>query len=383
MIPDTVLNAMHQASPDIYGKEITQLVDSVLQDLKAVARTTGHATIYICNGHGVWEASLTNLFSPGDHILVLETGIFAHWWGRYAQSFGIEVERIDFGPRNSVDADCVAERLTEDTSGSIKAILVAQVDTASSVLNDIPAVSEAIKAANHPALLMVDCIASLACEEFRMDEWNVDVALAASQKGLMMAPGLGFLFCNSRAFEISRSAELRTPYWDWQPRIEAEAFYQIFAGTVPAQQIFGLSESLNMIVRQEGLDAAIRRHHNLAQAIWAAVDEWGSGGTLEFNIENAANRSHAVTTLRTGASSASQLRNWVSENAGLSLGVDLLSGPDDPTGEGVFRIGHMGHVNPHMILGALASIEAGFETIAFPRGKGAVEAAAAKLAERL
>ncbi|MCY3879062.1 MAG: aminotransferase class V-fold PLP-dependent enzyme [Rhodobacteraceae bacterium] len=379
VIPDRVLNAMHRASPDIYSTELRDLTSGLIDDLKGLVRTKGEAAIYIANGHGAWEASVSNLFSRGDTVLVLETGLFANGWGGFASALGVNVETIDFGMRSDVDCERLAETLKQDSDGRIKAVLTVHVDTASSVRNDITAISKAIQAAGHPALLLVDCIASLACDDFQMDEWGADVVLAASQKGLMLAPGLAFVFFNQRALQAGRSADLRTPYWDWQRRVDPDEFYQRFCGTAPTSLLFGLHESLQMLIHEEGLASVFERHERLARAIWSAVGMWGQGGPLEFNIPDPSKRSHAVTAIRAGPPYGSKLRDWVSRNAGLNLGIGLgMSTPEDSEATGSFRIGHMGHINPHMILGALASIEAGFEAIGYRRGRGALEAAAAE-----
>ena len=383
VVPDRVLNAMHRASPDIYSAEFQSVSEGVLTDLKRVARTCGHVAVYISNGHGAWEASVTNLFSPGDSVLVLSTGLFAAGWGGFAEGLGVKTETIEFGVRSDIDAARVAERLAADTERRIKAVIAVHVDTASSVRNDIGSLADAIRAAGHPALLLVDAIAGLACDDFHMDSWGADVVLAGSQKGLMLPPGLAFVFFSDRAKRAGSGAGLRTPYWDWNRRVEPEEFYQTFCGTAPTQHIFGLRESLNMILEEEGLDATLRRHAVLARALWAAAEAWGAGDSpLEFNIEDREKRSHAVTAIRAGRPFGAQLRGWLLRNAGVSLGIGLgMSSPDDPDASGSFRIGHMGHISPHMLLGVLAAMEAGFEAIGYPRGRGALEAAASVLAE--
>ncbi len=382
MIPDRVLNAMHRPSPDIYSADFQSIADSVLTDLKRIARTDGNVAMYIANGHGAWEAAVTNLFSPGDSALVLQTGLFAAGWGGFADSLGVNTETMDFGIRSDIDAERVAERLAADPAGRIKAVIAVHVDTASSVRNDIESLAAAIRAAGHPALLLVDCIAGLACDDFHMDSWGADVVLAGSQKGLMLPPGLAFVYFNDRAMQAGKNARLRTPYWDWNRRVNPEEFYQTFCGTAPSQHIFGMRESLNMILNEEGLDAVINRHAVLARSLWAAVDAWsGDGDRLEFNISDPEKRSRAVTALRAGPPFGKRLRSWLSRNAGVSLGIGLgMSSPEDPDASGSFRIGHMGHINPGMLLGVLASIEAGFEAVGFPRGRGALEAAASELA---
>ena len=382
ILPDRVIQAINRSAPDIYDPELAEMVHGVIKDLKTVAGTDGHAAIYICNGHGVWEGSLTNLLDKGDKVLVLATGIFAPGWGGFAKALGIETETLDFGRRSSVDTDILIERLLQDKKHEFKAILVVQVDTSTSVRNDIEAISKAIQATGHPALLAVDCIASLGCEKFYMDEWNVDVMITGSQKGLMTPPGLGFIYFNERARNVGKKAELKTPYWDWERRVNPEEFYQLFCGTAPTHHLFALREALDMIVHEEGLEQTWQRHSKLAQAIWSAFDIWNSEGQIEMNIKDRKYRSHSVSTIKMKPPNGKLLRKWTKENTGLTLGIGLGMGTEeDPDSTGFFRIGHMGHLNPNMTLGLLGSIEVGFEHLAISRGKGAVESAAKVIAD--
>lgn len=376
ILPDRVIQAIGRASPDIYDPELAEMVYGIIKDLKTVAGTKEYASIYICNGHGVWEGSLTNLFNKGDKVLVLATGIFAPGWGGFAEALGLDVETLDFGKRNPVATETLLERLSRDKQHEIKAVLVVQVDTSTSVRNDIHAISKAIKSIDHPALLAVDCIASLGCENFYMDEWNVDVMITGSQKGLMTPPGLGFIFFNERAREAGKNVNLRTPYWDWERRVNPEEFYQLFCGTAPTHQLFALREALNMILHEEGLEQVFRRHGIIAEAIWAAFDTWSSKGQIEMNIKDKHFRSHSVSTIKLLPPNGKLLRKWTRDHAGLTLGIGLGMGTtEDPQSTGYFRIGHMGHINPNMILGLLGSIESGFEHLGVARGTGALEAA--------
>ncbi len=381
VMPDRVLRAMHRAAPNIYRGELVDMVPGIVADLKRVARTEGHAALYIANGHGAWEAALTNVFSRGDKALALATGRFTHGWADMARKAGVDVETIDFGRRSDIDLARVAERLAADTAHEIKAVLCVQVDTASSVRNDIPGLRAALDAAGHPALLMVDCIACLACDRFEMDAWGVDVMVTASQKGLMTPPGLGLVFFNDKADRARETADCVTHYWDWRPRVAPEGFYQYFDGTAPTHHLYGLREALDMIF-EEGLEAVWARHERLARAVWAAFETWGREGPVELNIAEAGKRSHAVTSVRMGAPQGTALRTWVEERAGLTLGIGLgMETPEDPRSDGFFRLGHMGHVNAQMVLGALATIQAGLTALAIPHGAGALEAAAAVVAE--
>src|SRR5512146_2881520 len=208
-VPDEVLRAMHRPAVDIYAGALLALTDGLLKDVARLFRTNSHAYIYIANGHGAWEASLTNILSKGDKILVLESGRFAIGWGESARRMGVDVEILKGDMRRAVRPAEVEARLKADKGGTIKAVLVAQIDTASGVVNDIAAIGQAMRAAGHDALLMVDAVASLCCMKFDMDAWGVDVALSGSQKGMMAPPGLGFVACSPRAREIHNKADLR------------------------------------------------------------------------------------------------------------------------------------------------------------------------------
>jgi alanine-glyoxylate transaminase/serine-glyoxylate transaminase/serine-pyruvate transaminase len=382
VMPDRVLQAMHRAAPNIYAGALPEMVATLIPDLKAVARTTGDVAIYIANGHGVWEAALANTLSRGDKVLVLSTGHFANGWAAVARQLGAEVEIMEFGHRAAIDPDRVAERLRADTRHDICAVLCVQVDTATSVRNDVAGLRAALNAAAHPALLMVDCIACLACDEFRMDDWGVDVMVAASQKGLMTPPGLGFVFFGPKAAAARARANCVTAYWDWTSRADPAVFYQYFFGTAPTHHLFGLREALTMLVHEEGIDAAIARHGVLARAVWAAFETWEAPGGVSLNIPDRRLRSHAVTALRCTAPDGTRLRDWLMEHAGVTLGIGLGMAPlDSPDWHGFFRIAHMGHVNPHMVLGALASVQAGMTAMGIPHRPGGLDAAAQVIAD--
>jgi alanine-glyoxylate transaminase/serine-glyoxylate transaminase/serine-pyruvate transaminase len=380
VMPDRVLAAMHRAAPNIYAGALPEMVAGLWPDLRAVACTTHHAAAFIGNGHAGWEAANANLFSRGDRALVLASGHFGHGWARSAQAMGIEVEMMDFGRSTPPDPQRLTDRLREDRDGRIRAVLTTHVDTSSTVRSDIPALRTAIDAAGHPALFAVDCIASLGCDEYRMDEWGVDVTVAASQKGLMTPPGLAFVWFSEAA--RARPADLRTPYWDWGPRAEPSEFWQYWAGTAPTHHLFGLREALTMILQEEGLGNVWARHDRLARAVWAAFEAWGQGNpAIALNVPEVAARGRSVTAARFGAPHAERLRAWCEEQGGVTLGIGLgMATPEDPRGTGALRVAHMGHVNPHMTLGALAVMEAGLQALGVPHGPGAIEAAAAVIA---
>jgi alanine-glyoxylate transaminase/serine-glyoxylate transaminase/serine-pyruvate transaminase len=368
-VPDEVLAAMHRPAVDIYGAPLMAVTAGCLADLKKLFRTRGQTYIYITNGHGSWEAAVSNLFSRGDKVLVLESGLFAAAWGRSAEALGINVETLPGDWRRAVDPAAVEARLRQDKAGEIKAVLTVQVDTASGVVNDIPAIRKAMTAAGHGALLAVDAIASLGTMPFEMDEWGVDVALTGSQKGLMLPPGLSFIAANDKAKAVHQHASLRTPYWDWTAR-EGPEHYQKYAGTPPVHMLFGLRQSLDMLF-EEGLERAFERHRLLAEAARRAVTVWSEGGALELNISAPAQRSNSVTTvIMNGGRDPRPLLDYCSQKCGVVVGVGIgaLNGK-------AFRIAHMGHVNAPMLLGTLAVIETGLVALGIPHGKGGVQAA--------
>ena len=374
-MPERVLQAMHQAAPNIYEGALHEMVDGIIPDLKKVAKTSGEVAIYIANGHGTWEAALTNTLSRGDRVLALATGRFVVFWAIMAERLGIEVDLIDFGKSSSIDLNQVEDKLNADHEKSYQAVLVVQTDTASSVRNDIEALSECIRSTGHPALLMVDCMASLACDRFEMDAWGVDLMVAGSQKGLMTPPGLGFMYFNHRVIEARKRVDLVTPYWDFLPRINPQVFYEYFYGTAPTHHLFGLREALDMIF-EEGLDQIWARHAKLSQAIWSAFESWGEGSSIRLNIKEPQQRSHSVTSASMDPPHATELRRWTEHKAGVTLGIGLgMADPSDPAYHGFFRVAHMGHVNAHMTLGMLSVIDAGLKALNIPHGDGALEAA--------
>ena len=376
VVPDAVQRAMHRASPNIYEGELPDMMPKLTRDLKRVARTEGDVAIYICNGHGAWEAALANTVAPGEKVLVLATGFFALGWSRVAEGRGIDVDILDFGNGGQIDPDRVAEMLRADEGHAYKAVLAVHVDTSSSNRNAFAPLRKLLDDVGHPALLMADCIAAMGCDRFEMDADGVDVAVTGSQKGLMCPPGLGFVFFNEKAAEARRRMTRVSTYWDWTQRAEPEAFYQYFGGTAPTHHLYGLRTALDML-HDEGIEAVWTRHAKLAQAIWAACEHWGQEGALRLNVADRARRSHAVTALSVGKPDGTRLRRWCSDTAGVTLGIGLgMANDDDPQSDGYFRFGHMGHVNAHMILGLLGVVEAGLGALDIPHTPGGVTAAA-------
>jgi alanine-glyoxylate transaminase/serine-glyoxylate transaminase/serine-pyruvate transaminase len=368
-VPDEGLAAMHRPAIDLYSGDLLAITTSCLEDLRAVFRSRGRVYIYAANGHGAWEAALVNVLSRGDRIRALESGRFARAWGEMASVVGVEVETLAERPRRAVDPAAVAERLREDRAGRIKAVLVVQVDTASGVVNDIPAIRQAIDAAGHGALFMVDTIASLATMPFAMDDWGVDVAVAGSQKGLMTPPGLSFVAAGERAVRAHRSAGLRTRYWDWTAR-EGEEHYEKYCGTPPEHMLFGLRKALDLLL-EEGLENVLERHRLLAEAVRRAVGVWSEGGALGFNVLEPGERADSVTTvLMNDGRDPKRLLHYCAGKCGVVLGIGI----GDLTGK-AFRVAHMGHINAPMILGTLGAVEVGLAALDVAHGRGGVQAA--------
>ena len=320
---------------------------------------------------------LSNVLSRGDKVLVLESGRFAIGWGNAAAAMGAEVEVLQGDWRRAVRPDEVEARLRADKNHAIKVILIAQVDTASGVVNDIEAIGKAIKAAGHPALYMVDTVASLGCMPFEMDKWGIDVAMSGSQKGLMTPPGLGFVAANDRALAVHKKADMRTPYWDWTER-EGSEHYRKYAGTAPVHLLFALRQAIDMLF-EEGLDNVFRRHQLLGEAVRRAVAVWSEGQVIGLNISEASERSNTVTTVLVGnGHDPLALQRYCKEKCGVVLGIGIgeLQGQ-------AFRIAHMGHVNAPMILGTLGVIEVGLNALQIPHGKGGTEAAISYLGENV
>jgi alanine-glyoxylate transaminase/serine-glyoxylate transaminase/serine-pyruvate transaminase len=373
-IPDRVLQAMMRPAEELSSNAIVGLTETLLADLKLIFRTEGETFIYAANGHGGWEAALTNVLSRGEKILVLASGRFAIGWGEMARFMGAEVEVLGGSWRAAVDPAAVEARLRADTAHEIKAVLMVQIDTASGVVNDVAAVRKAIDAAGHPALYMIDGVASIGCMPFEMDAWGVDVAMSASQKGLMTSPGLAFVAANAKALALHQHATMKTPYWDWSGRMNPLA-YMKHCGTAPEHLMFGLRAALDMIL-EEGLEAVWTRHRMLAAATHAAVGRWTEGQALTFNVSEPSQRAPSVTPILVQGVDPATITDYARDVCGVTLGVAIgeLSGK-------AFRIAHMGHVNAPMVLGALGAVEMALQARGVPHGSGGVAAAVAALAE--
>ncbi len=367
-IPDRVLQAMMRPAEEIYSGPMEALTAGLMEDLRRVFGTRGRMYIYAANGHGGWEAALTNVLSRGDKVLVLASGRFALGWGEMAEFMGAEMEVLEGSWRAAVDPDAVEARLRADKAHAIKAVLVVQIDTASGCANDIPAIRRAIDAAQHPALLMVDGVASLACMPFEMDAWGIDVAMSGSQKGLMTPPGLAFVATSEKAEAVHKSANMRTPYWDWTAR-QGSLHYMKYCGTPPEHLLFGLRAAIDMLF-EEGLPAVWKRHALLAGATHAAVAKWAEGQALAFNIPEPSQRAASVTPVLVADGRCEAITEFTQKICGVTLG----SGIGEMTGKAI-RIAHMGHCNAPMLLGTLGAIEMALQGLKIPHGPGGAAAA--------
>ena len=365
-IPQRVLLAMARPTVDFTAPEFVALRDRSLQRLKAVLKTKeGFAITYAASGNGAWDASIANLFSPGDKVLVPQTGFFADRWSNTARAYGLEVEALPTTERRPVDPEAVGRALAADTRGQIKAVMLIQNETATGIRHPVAEVRAVMNRLGHPALYLVDTISSLASYDFRMDEWGVDLVIGGSQKGLMLPPGMAFTAINARAWEAAQSTRNPRRYWDWRPMIE-NGRQVAFCGTPPISHFFGLEASLDMI-EEEGLENVFVRHRRLANAARACVRHWG----LEiYSLEPEFASDSLTAVLMPPGHDADRVRTIASERYGVALGRGLaaLQGR-------VFRIGHMGDLNEPMLLGALAAIELALAEAGVPHARGGVDAA--------
>ena len=373
-IPDRVLRAMHRPATDFAAPEFTALTRSCLEDLRGVFQTEAPIYPYVALGHAAWEVALANLVRPGERVLVAETGRFAQSWREMAQALGIEIEIVATDLRHPIDAGAIEERLRADRARAIKAVLLVHVETSTGMVHDVAAVRQALDATDHPALLLVDAVASLACVDLPMDRLGIDVALAASQKGLMLPPGLSFVAVGPRAARVAEAGGSLRRYWDWRLRSGDET-YLWFHGTPPIQMIYGLREALDML-REEGLENVFARHRRLARATRACVDHWAQAGALEFQVVVPSARSDSVTAIRVHRPhDPDAVRRHCRDRLSVTLGGGL-----GPLAGRVMRIGHLGDLNEPMLLGALAALELALEVMAVPYAPGGVTAAITALA---
>ena len=370
-VPDRVLQAIARPTIDHRGPEFSAMAKEILAGLKRVFQTEGTVVLYPSSGTGAWEAALANTLSPGDRVLMFETGQFASLWRAMAERLGLAVDFVPGDWRHGVDPARVEELLAADPAHQIKAVCVVHNETSTGVRSRIPEIRAALDSARHPALFMVDTISSLASIDYRHDEWRVDVTVAGSQKGLMLPPGISFNAVSQKAMAANETARLARSYWDWRAvREVAETGY--FPYTPPTNLLYGLRESLAMLLDEEGLDAVFARHARHAEATRRAVAAWG----LEIVSLDPREHSNSLTAvLLPDGHDADRLRAVILDGFDMSLGTGLgrLKGR-------AFRIGHLGWFNDLMLCGTLSGVEMGLSRAGVPHREGGIAAALAYLA---
>lgn len=363
--PLPVLAAMAVPTIDHRGPDFGVLGRDVLERIKTVFKTENPVVIYPASGTGAWEAALVNTLSPGDKVLMYQTGWFATLWSKMAAKLGLEAEFLEGDWRSGVDAERVEARLAEDRDHSIKAVCAVHNETSTGVTSDIVALRSAIDRARHPALLMVDTISSLGSIDYRHDEWGVDVTIAGSQKGLMLPPGLSFNAVSEKARSVSRGARLPRSFWDWEDMIATNAS-GYFPYTPATNLLQALKVSLDLL-EEEGLDNVFARHTRAAEATRRAVRHWG----MEIQCRNEAEYSSSLTAVRLPEGhSADNLRAEILARSNMSLGNGL-----GPLADQVFRIGHLGDFHDLMVTGTISGVEMGLAACGIPHRAGGVEAA--------
>ncbi len=371
-VPDRVLQAMAQPVIDHRGPDFPELTLGIFEKLRQVIGTHSPVFVFPASGTGGWESALLNTLSPGDKVLAFETGHFATLWKNVATKLGLEVDWVEGDWRCGVDANVVEEKLRADSEHQIKAVLVTHTETSTGVTSDLRAIRAAIDAADHPALYMVDAVSSLACSELEMDGWGIDVVISASQKGLMLPPGLCLNAVSGKAMTLTESVTSRHSYWDWQAMLENNA-RGYFPYTPATNLLYGLDAALDMLL-EEGLVNVISRHARLAAATRVAVDAWG----LENVCRNENEFSNSTTAIYapTGGD-ADALRELILQRFNMSLGTGLgkLKGS-------VFRIGHIGDFNELMLAGTLSGVEMGLAIAKMNYKPGGVTAALNYLQEQ-
>jgi len=370
-VPDRILRAIDRPTIDHRGPEFGELGRDVIAGMQRIFKTRGAVVIFPASGTGAWEAALVNTLSPGDKVLMYETGQFATLWKNLATRLSLQPEFIGGDWRRGVDSTLIEAKLNEDKAHTIKAVCVVHNETSTGVTSKIAEVRKAMDRAKHPALLMVDTISSLASIDYRHDEWGVDVTIAGSQKGLMLPPGLSFNAVSNKALAASKTAKLPRSYWSWDEMI-APNKSGFFPYTPSTNLLYGLREAVAML-EDEGLENVFKRHDRHAEATRRAVQTWG----LEIFCQNETEHSSVLTAvLMPAGHSEVALRKVVLDNFNMSLGSGLGKIADK-----VFRIGHLGDFNDLTLMGTLAGVEMGLALAKVPHRKGGVDAAMASLME--
>lgn len=374
-VPEEVLWAMSRQPMDLGDPRLARTIAACEQGLKRLLSTeASEVFLYAANGHGVWEAAVENLLPLGGTALVPGTGHFSESWAVQTEALGRRVVRTPWVQRQPIDVDAVVQALRDDAAREIAAVFVVHTDTSSGITSDLAALRAAIDATGHPALFVVDVVASLGAAPFEMDALRADVVIGASQKGLMCPPGVGFVAVGPRAMAVARANPAPRFYWDWVRR-QSELSYRKFCGTAPQSLVAGLEAALALLFA-EGLEAVFERHRRLASAVHAAVQAWATAGALGFYAAQPAARSVSVTTVTVPpGTDVDALRAVARERFQVAF-----AGALGPLAGQAFRIGHLGDQNPAAILGCLAGIEAAMAVQGIPHGRGGVEAAVAALA---
>jgi len=365
-VPDRVLQAIAMPTIDHRGPEFAVLGQEIVAGMKRVFQTDDEVVVYPSSGTGAWEAALSNTLSPGDRVLMFETGHFATLWRQMATRLGLEIEFVPGDWRHGVDPALVEEKLAADNEHAIKAVCVVHNETSTGVTSRVAEIREAIDRTRHPALFMVDTISSLASIDYRHDAWKVDVTVAGSQKGLMLPPGLGFNAVSKKALAVHKTARLPRSYWDWESMLETGRT-GFFPYTPATNLLYGLREALKMLLEEEGLAEVFHRHARHAEATRRAVTAWG----LETVCADAREHSNSLTAVFVpDAFDADRLREIILDAFDMSLGTGLgrLRGK-------IFRIGHLGHFNDLMLCGTLSGVEMGLHRAGIPHRAGGVTAA--------
>jgi alanine-glyoxylate transaminase/serine-glyoxylate transaminase/serine-pyruvate transaminase len=372
-IPDSILRAIDRPTIDFHDPEFREVFDACFAGVKQVLRTRHRLFMYAASGHGAWEASLSNLFSPGETVLIVESGYFSDEWAKMARALGLEVRMVAADWRHGVEIDAVKAALAEDGAHAIKAVCVVHNETATGMFIPLDAVRAAIDATGHPALFLVDTISSLGSLDFRMDEWKIDGVVGGSQKGLMLPTGLSFTAVSPKAMAAHEQARLGRYYFDWSVMLARDP--QSFVGTIPVNAFYGLKEALRLL-EEEGLAEVFARHSRLAEAVRRCVRVWSGNDGPQLFCTNPARYSDSVTAVSMPEGhDADALRAVTRQRFNVSLGGGLgkLKGQ-------VFRIGHLGDLNEPMVLGTLGAVEMALRINGVPHGKGGVDAAMAYLA---
>ncbi len=368
-IPDSVLRAMDRGSIDFFDPDFVEVYEAAYAGLKRVLRTQHNVFLNNASGHGAWESSLANLHSPGDTILVVESGYFSDEWAAMGRAYGLHVEMLPADWRHGAYIADIHAALAADTDHRIKSVCVVHNETSTGMSISLPAVREALDDAKHPGLFLVDTISSLGSLDFRMDEWRIDCVVGGSQKGLMLPTGMSFTGVSEKAMAAHRHARLPRFYFDWT--MMEKRLHRSFIGTIPTGMFYGLRESIRLI-EEEGLDNVIARHSRLAEATRRAVKAWSSANDgVQLFCNNPERYSDSVTAvLMPEGRNGDALRKTVRERFNVSLGGGLSK-----LGGKVFRIGHLGDLNEPMLLGALSAVEMGLRIEGIPHGRGGVQAA--------